>query len=87
KPFFLITSILIYYLGFKFVGSGIHALQVAGILPATPVNFLPSSGTLGLYPTWETTLPQIALLAIAVAVVVYTRLQNSSALQEVKSEE
>jgi len=87
KPFFLITSILIYYLGFKFVGSGIHALQVAGILPATPVNFLPSSGTLGLYPTWETTLPQIALLAIAVAVVVYTRLQNSPALQEVKSEE
>jgi high-affinity iron transporter len=86
KPFFLITSILIYYLGFKFVGSGIHALQVAGILPATPVNFLPSSGTLGLYPTWETTLPQVALLAIAVAVVVYTRLQNST-LQEVKIEE
>ena len=25
KPFFLVTSLLIYYLGFKFIGSGIHS--------------------------------------------------------------
>ncbi|MBW4576742.1 MAG: FTR1 family iron permease [Aphanothece sp. CMT-3BRIN-NPC111] len=72
KPFFLVTSLLIYYLGFKFVGSGIHALQVAGILPATPANFLPSSDTLGLYPTWETTVPQLVLLLAAFAVVIYS---------------
>jgi high-affinity iron transporter len=73
KPFFVVTSVLIYYLGFKFVGSGIHALQVAGILPATPASFLPASEGWGLYPTWETTLPQLALLLVAIAVIFYTR--------------
>ena len=75
KPFFLVTSILIYYLGFKFIGSGIHSLQVAGIFSATPAKFLPASEGLGLYPTWETTLPQIALLIAAVFVVIYTEKQ------------
>jgi high-affinity iron transporter len=73
KPFFLVTSLLIYYLGFKFVGAGIHALQVAGILPATPASFLPALESWGLYPTWETTVPQLALLVGAIAIVLYTR--------------
>ncbi len=75
KPFFTITSLLIYYLGFKFVGSGIHALQVAGILPASTTNFLPSWEGLGLYPTWETTGVQLFILLVAVAVVTYDRSQ------------
>ncbi|MBV9388723.1 MAG: FTR1 family protein [Chroococcidiopsidaceae cyanobacterium CP_BM_ER_R8_30] len=73
KPFFVVASLLIYYLGFKFVGAGIHSLQVAGILPATPANLLPAVEGLGLYPTWETTLPQLALLVGAIAVILYTR--------------
>jgi high-affinity iron transporter len=73
KPFFLVTSVLIYYLGFKFIGAGIHSLQVAGIVSATPANFLPSVEGLGIYPTWETTLPQLAVLLAAFAVVVFTR--------------
>jgi high-affinity iron transporter len=73
KPFFLVTSVLIYYLGFKFVGAGIHSLQIAGILPATPASFFPAWEGLGLYSTWETTLPQLALVAITIAVVWYTR--------------
>lgn len=77
KPFFLITSLLIYYLGFKFVGSGIHALQVAGILPTSTANFLPSWESLGLYPTWETTGVQLLILIVAVAVVMYDRSQTS----------
>jgi high-affinity iron transporter len=68
RPFFLASSALIYYLGFKFVGTGLHALQVAGVLPATPAP-VPSSDVFGFYPTWETMLPQLALLAIAAAVV------------------
>jgi high-affinity iron transporter len=73
KPFFLFTSLLIYYLGFKFVGSGIHALQVAGLLPADTASFLPSVDALGLYPTWETTLVQLAIVLIALGVVLYNR--------------
>ncbi len=73
KPFFLVTSLLIYYLGFKFVGNGIHALQVSGILPASPANFLPSWEPLGLYPTWQTILPQAIILLVAVAIVLRDR--------------
>ncbi len=77
----LLSGYLIYYLGFKFVGAGIHSLQVAGILPATTANFLPASDGLGLYPTWETTLPQLALLVAAVAIVIYTRLHTTRTLK------
>jgi high-affinity iron transporter len=68
RPFFFASSALIYYLGFKFVGTGLHALQVAGVLRATP-GPLPSSDVLGLYPTWETALPQIVLLVVAAAII------------------
>jgi high-affinity iron transporter len=68
RPFFLASSALIYYLGFKFVGTGLHALQVAGVLQATP-GPLPSSDALGVYPTWETALPQIVLLIVAGVVI------------------
>jgi len=76
KPFFVVTSLLIYYLGFKFIGAGIHSLQVSKLLPASPSNFLPSWEGLGLYPTWETTLPQIALLLIAGAIVFRSRARS-----------
>ncbi len=70
KPFFTITSLLIFYLGFKFIGSGIHALQVARVLPARTSYYLPSIDAVGLYPTWESTVLQLVTLALAIAVVV-----------------
>ncbi len=76
KPFFLVTSLLIYYLGFKFVGAGLHALQVSHILPAHSANFLPALSSLGLYPTWETTLAQLTIILVAVGIVLYERSQS-----------
>ncbi len=76
RPFFLVTSLLVYYLAFKFIGSGIHALQIAGIVPATSGSFLPDVGFFGVFPTWETTLVQLALLAGAVALIVVERLRT-----------
>ena len=73
RPFFLVTSLLIYYLAFKFVGTGIHALQVAGVAPATSRGYLPDLGLFGVFPTWETTIGQAALLAAALAFVVVER--------------
>ena len=72
RPFFLVSSVLLYYLAFKFIGTGLHALQVAGVLPATPVA-VPSWDPIGLFPTWETTLPQLALLVIAACVLILSR--------------
>lgn len=73
RPFFLAASVLIYYLAFKFVGSGIHALQVSGYAPATPEPFLPANELIGLFPTLETTIPQLVLVLGAAAVVLWKR--------------
>jgi high-affinity iron transporter len=69
KPFFLFASLLIYYLGFKFIGSSIHALQVAEIIPTDPIGFIPKFKPLGLYPSWETIVPQAIVLLAAIAIL------------------
>jgi high-affinity iron transporter len=71
RPFFRAAGLLVYYLGFKFVGAGLHSLQVAGVIPSTPIAGLssnPISEFFGIYPTWQTLLPQLALLFGALAV-------------------
>lgn len=79
RPFFLVAGVLVYYLGFKFVGSGIHALQVGGVLPASLIDFVPVVPFIGLYPTWETVGLQLLLLIGAVAAILYLRAQNRRA--------
>ncbi|WNS43407.1 FTR1 family protein [Paenibacillus sp. MMS20-IR301] len=61
--FFRAAAILIYYLVFRFLGESIHSLQVAGKIPAHAESSLPSISWLGLYPTWETFVPQLLILA------------------------
>jgi high-affinity iron transporter len=73
--FFSIASVLVFYLCFKFLGVGIHALQVAGVVPATTVPFLPESSFFGLYLTLETTIPQLVLLVVAIGVALVQRLR------------
>lgn len=60
--FFLTATPLIYYLVFRFLGESIHALQVSATLPAHVAPDLPALSWLGLYPTWETFVPQMAVL-------------------------
>jgi high-affinity iron transporter len=74
--FMAVASILVFFLCFKFVGAGIHSLQVSGIAPATAESYLPSSDFLGLFPTWQTVIPQLVLLALAITVVVHGRLSE-----------
>ncbi len=75
RPFFAVASVLTFYLCFKFVGAGIHSLQVAGKVGAHTAGYLPESDVLGLFPTWETTLVQAALLVAALAVVLAGRMR------------
>ncbi len=82
RPFFRIAGLLVYYLGFKFVGTGIHALQVAGAIPASPIGDGSGNALLeffGIYLTWQTLLPQLALLAGALAAFLYLRAQDRRA--------
>ncbi|NUU60339.1 FTR1 family iron permease [Paenibacillus agri] len=60
--FFKTATVLIYYLVFRFLGESIHSLQVAGKIPSHVQEGFPSVGWLGLYPTWETLLPQLIVL-------------------------
>lgn len=77
--FFRVAGLLVYYLGFKFVGTGLHALQVAQVLPSTPAP-VPDVLFLGLYPTWETLLPQVGLLLATVGGLLYLRARNQRTL-------
>lgn len=65
KPFFLISSFIVFYLCFKFMGSGIHSLQMAGVLPSTVSEHLPSVNHLSIFPSWYSTAPQVLFLLIA----------------------
>lgn len=76
RPFFLIAGVLVFYLAFKFLGTGIHSLQVAGKIAASQSNHLVANGFFGLYPTWETTVPQIVLAAAAIVYLVAPRMSR-----------
>ncbi|MDR6882257.1 FTR1 family protein [Bacillus sp. 3255] len=75
RPFFLISSIFVFYLCFKFAGMGVHGLQLAGYLPATTESWLPSWEFVALYPTLESTIPQLLLLFSAMIAVMWQRLK------------
>ncbi len=75
KPFFLVTSLFLYYLAFKFVGMGIHALQVAGVVAATPADHLPHNNFFGVFPTWETTMAQAVILLATLSVIFLNKLR------------
>ncbi|WP_010630669.1 FTR1 family protein [Sporolactobacillus vineae] len=62
KPLFLISSLVVFYLCFKFLGSGIHSLQMAGTLPSGLSEALPTVGGLSIFPSWYSTIPQALLL-------------------------
>lgn len=78
RLFFRVAGLLVFYLGFKFVGHGIHALQIAGVLPASLVSLVPTIPAIGIYPTWESLVPQLVLLAAAAIVLVLLRQQEQS---------
>jgi high-affinity iron transporter len=76
RPFFTVASVLVFYLCFKFIGTGIHSLQVSGYLPAGSAAFLPSEDAVGLYPTWPTTIAQLLLLGLAAWVLLRNRVNR-----------
>src|SRR5213075_1464836 len=66
RPFFSVTSVLLYYMAFVFTGTGIRELQEGNAVPITPIRGFPTIEALGLYPTWQTVLAQVVLLALFV---------------------
>ncbi|MEW5863197.1 MAG: FTR1 family protein [Pseudomonadota bacterium] len=63
--FFAVTSVLIALLAVVFAGQGVAALQEAGKISADAVAFV-RIPALGIFPTAETLLAQLAVLAIVI---------------------
>jgi high-affinity iron transporter len=72
RPFFMISSLIVFYLCFKFTGMGIHSLQLAGAIPSTTAS-LPSLGFLAFYPSWQSAIPQIGLVVFALLVIFWKK--------------
>ncbi|MGG3031477.1 ferrous ion permease EfeU [Bacillus stercoris] len=62
RPFFLLSMAVVLYMCVKFLGTGVHSLQLAGILPSDAESWLPSVSVLGIYPSVYSTIPQLLIL-------------------------
>lgn len=62
RHYFIGTSIMLFLLSLSFLGYGITELQEVGMVSTTLILSIPRVEILGLYPTMETSLPQIILL-------------------------
>jgi high-affinity iron transporter len=71
-PFFSATSALLGIMAVVFAGNGVAALQEAGAVKATLVNFM-TIKVLGIHPTTEGLLTQCLVAAIVVAGVLVSR--------------
>jgi len=72
RPFFSVTSVLLYYMAFVFMGKGIRELQEGDIISLSAIRGFPHVEWLGLYPSWEGVLAQLALLLLFAFAVLKT---------------
>ncbi|MBE3569855.1 MAG: FTR1 family protein [Bacillales bacterium] len=76
RPFFLVATVLIYFLSFKILGVSVHALQVAKLLPSHTLASLPNIEWIGFYPTMETIFPQIVLVVLIAGAAYWVEKSN-----------
>jgi high-affinity iron transporter len=64
RPFFAVTSGLLYWMALVFAGKGIKELQEGGAVSRTMLPGFPHVEALGIYPTVETILAQTVLVGL-----------------------
>ena len=72
RPFFTVTSILLYYMAFVFTGKGIRELQEGNVVPITVMPRMPSLPSMGIFPSLETSVAQGILLLLFVFMIAKT---------------
>jgi high-affinity iron transporter len=72
RPFFAVTSVLLYYMAFVFMGKGIRELQEANLMPITVVPGAPHIDAMGIYPSVETLTAQGILVLLLIFATVKT---------------
>ena len=73
SQFFTYSSILIAILAVVLAGKGVGALQEAGIIDVNPLAGVPRIDCVGLTPTLQSVLAQLAVLAVIVFGFWYNR--------------
>ncbi|HEX4573581.1 MAG TPA: FTR1 family protein, partial [Gemmatimonadales bacterium] len=71
KPFFAVTSAMLYYMAFVFAGKGIADLQEAGLVRTSVVEWAPRVPVLGIYPTVQSLALQLLLVVLLVVAVAW----------------
>ncbi|MDA8212692.1 MAG: FTR1 family iron permease [Clostridia bacterium] len=84
KPFFIGTSLLMYYLAFVFAGQGVRELQAGGLVGSTPVPGVPIVDLLGIYPTWQSLALQVVLLLAALGGIIFGLLPGPGPKKKIK---
>jgi len=64
RPFFAVTSVLLYYMAFVFMGKGVRELQEGGWVSITVLPGWPHVDAMGIFPSVETLLAQLLLLVL-----------------------
>ena len=72
RPFFAVTSALLYYMAFVFMGKGIRELQEGNVMPITVLPGWPHVDAMGIYPSVETLLAQLLLVILFVFALLKT---------------
>ena len=72
RPFFTVTSVLLYYMAFVFIGKGIRELQEGNVVPISLVHGGPHVDAMGIYPSVETLTAQGILVALFIFMVMKT---------------
>ncbi|MBE0529760.1 MAG: FTR1 family iron permease [Rhodospirillales bacterium] len=81
RPFFMVTGLLLYAMAFVFAGKGVMELVEGNVIEPTLIAWAPEIQFLGVFPYWQTLIPQIALvLAALVALAVLMKQRNSIAI-------
>lgn len=88
KPFFLGTSILMFIMSVSFLGSGIKELIEGDVITMTTSdtlsNLIPSNeffDILGIYPCYETLIPQLILVTLTVAIFVIQKWKRNNHIE------
>ena len=84
KPFFLVTSVLMYAMCFSFTGKGVSELQAAGVVGKTVIPWMGfEMDFLGIYATYESLVPQCIVLAVIIAMSVMYTQKNKKKIQDI----
>ena len=72
RPFFTVTSLLLYYMAFVFMGKGVRELQEGNIMPITVIPHGPHVEAMGIYPSVQTLAAQAILVLLLIFATVKT---------------